>query len=70
MLSLTAILAIVITVLTCLHITYTVTYTPIKNKITGAKQKALETQKKQDAINQAVLKVLANNGVDTTKIVA
>ena len=59
--SLVTVLAIVITVLTCLHITYTVTYTPIKNKITGAKQKALETQKKQDAINQAVLKMLAAN---------
>ena len=59
--SIVTVLAIVITVLTCLHITYTVTYTPIKNKITGAKQKALETQKKQDAINQAVLKMLAAN---------
>ena len=69
MLPLAAILAIVITVLTALHFTYTITYQPIKNKLTNAKAKAQAAQAKQDAYNTAVLKLLAQNGIDTSKLV-
>lgn len=68
MLSLSAILAIVITVLAALHITYTITINSIMPKVSGAKAKAKAEADKQATINQAVLEILKNNGVDTTKL--
>ena len=68
MLSLSAILAIVITVLAALHITYTVTVNSIVPKVNGAKAKAKAEAEKQAAINQAMLTLLKDNGVDTTKL--
>lgn len=68
MISLSAILAIVITILAALHITYTVTIHSVMPKITGAKAKAQAEATKQAAINQAMVSFLANNGVDTTKL--
>ena len=49
--SLVTVLAIVITVLTCLHITYTVTYPTVKDKIAGTKNKtaSLTVQVQQQA---------------------
>ena len=43
------IILIVLLVLSCLHITYTVASVPVKNKITGVKQKALAAQKQAEA---------------------
>ena len=51
------ILAIVILVLSCLHITYQVTYPPIKNKLTGAKQKAAEAQAKAKAQEDLIIQL-------------
>ena len=63
-----AILAIVITILAALHITYSVTINSVVPKISGAKQKAKAEADKQAAINQAMLTLLKNSGVDTTKL--
>lgn len=68
MLSLSAILAIVITILAALHITYTITVNSIVPKVNGAKAKAKAEADNQAKINQAVLALLQNNGVDTTKL--
>lgn len=68
MISLSAILAIVITILAALHITYTVTINSIVPKINGAKKAAQAEAAKQAAINDAMIKLLASNGVDTTKL--
>lgn len=55
--SLFTILAIVILVLSCLHITYQVTYPSIKNKLSGAKQKAAEAQAKAEAQTKLIIQL-------------
>lgn len=51
------ILLIVLTVLSCLHITYSVSAVPIKNKITGAKQKAAALEAQAQAQQEQIAKL-------------
>lgn len=66
------ILLIVLLVLNCLHVTYTVTSAPIKNKITGAKQKAQAAEAKaaaqQKQIEQLTIAVNKMSGKDIAKV--
>ena len=66
------ILLIVLLVLSCLHITYTVTSTPIKNKITGAKAKAQAAQAQAEAQQKQIeqLSIALNKiaGKDIAKV--
>ena len=68
MLTLSAILAIVITILAALHISYTVTVNSIIPKVTKSKQIAQQEAAKQAAINEAMITFMKNAGADTTKI--
>lgn len=67
------ILLIVLLVLSCLHVTYTVTSAPIKNKITGAKQKvqAAEAQAaaQQKQIEQLTIALNKISGKDIAKAI-
>ena len=64
--SVEVILLIVSLVFIGFHITYTITATPIKNKITGAKKKAAEVQAKveqqQKQIEQLTIAINKMNG--------
>ena len=51
------ILLIVLLVLSCLHVTYTVTAKPITNKITGAKAKAAAAEAKAKAQEEQIAKL-------------
>lgn len=66
------ILLIVLLVLSCLHVTYTVTSQPIKNKITGAKQKAAQAEAKAEAqqkqIEQLTIALNKMSGKDIAKV--
>lgn len=67
------ILLIVLLVLSCLHITYTVASVPVKNKITGAKAKtqAAEAKAKQQEEQIAQLTIALNKmtGKDIAKAI-
>ena len=64
------IILIVLLVLSCLHITYTVASVPVKNKITGAKQKALATQKQAEAQQKQIEQLtIALNNMKTSAVV-
>lgn len=67
------ILLIVLLVLSCLHVTYTVASVPVKNKITGAKAKAqaAEAKAKQQEEQIAQLTIALNRmtGKDIAKAI-
>ena len=65
------IILIVLLVLSCLHITYTVASVPVKNKITGAKAKALAAQKQAEAQQKQIeqLTIALNNMKNTAALV-
>ena len=67
------ILLIVLLVLSCLHVTYTVTSVPIKNKITGAKAKAQAAEAKAEAqqkqIEQLTIALNKVTGQDIAKAI-
>lgn len=64
------IILIVLLVLSCLHITYTVASVPVKNKITGAKQKTLAAQKQAEAQQKQIEQLtIALNNMKTSAVV-
>lgn len=67
------ILLIVLIVMSSLHLTYTVTSQPIKNKITGAKAKAQEAEAKAQAqqkqIEQLTIALNKLSGKDIAKAI-
>ena len=64
------IILIILLVLSCLHITYTVASVPVKNKITGAKQKALAAQKQAEAQQKQIEQLtIALSNMKTSAVV-
>lgn len=64
------IILIVLLVLSCLHITYTVASVPVKNKITGAKQKAIAAAKQAEAQQKQIEQLtIALNNMKTSAVV-
>ena len=57
-----------ILILSCLHITYTVAYPPVKNKLTGAKQKAAAAQAQAEAQAKLIIQLQDKlNALEQTK---